>query len=70
MRTIADTNKTRRALTAMRMAPELLDSLDTYCKTHRLRPSRTKIIETAVREFLEKEGAFPPKSEVASAIAS
>lgn len=63
MRKISDTSdKRRRALTAMRMEAELLETLDSYCKTHRLRPSRTAIIEAAVREFLQKEGAISTAS--------
>ena len=38
------------------MPAEIVDALDEYCRRDRMQPSRTRVIEVALREFLEREG--------------
>ena len=44
-----------RRMAVVRLPPALLERLDTFCKTQRLKPSRTRVIEAAITEFLERE---------------
>ena len=44
-----------RRMAVVRLPPELLTQLDVFCKTQRLHPSRTRVIEAAIREFLQRE---------------
>jgi len=46
-----------RVLTGIRLPPDLLEGVDNYCRAHEMKPSRTRIIEIAMRQFLEREKA-------------
>ena len=39
----------------MRVDPEILARLAEYCSNHYLRPSRDRVIEEALRQFLDNE---------------
>jgi len=54
--------QTHRIFTGVRLPPILFEQLTAYIDTHRFKPTRTEIIETAIREFLEREGAIAPVS--------
>ena len=45
----------RKPQTAFRLAAPLLDQLDSYRTSLRVRTSRTAVLETALSEFLERE---------------
>jgi hypothetical protein len=45
-----------RTMTGLRLPPELLTELDTYCRDQKYPPSRTAVLELALREFLAREG--------------
>lgn len=68
-----DANQSRiqlRQLTGVRLPPELLEMLNQYCGSNKLKPSRTRVIEIAIREFLSREGmpeALPQSTVPASA---
>jgi metal-responsive CopG/Arc/MetJ family transcriptional regulator len=47
-----------RVMAGVRMPQALLDRIDAYCARQPLQPSRTKVIELAIREFLEREEAL------------
>ena len=47
--------------TAVRIDPDLLLRLNTYCETHRLKPKRNSVIELAIKEFLDNEEAAEAK---------
>ena len=53
-----------RVITGMRIAPDLLAQLDQYRAEHRLRPTRTLVMETAIREFLERECVSIPAEQL------
>lgn len=55
-----------RTATGMRLPKPLFAALNAYCDGHRHKPTRSLIIETAIREFLEREGAYPLATTVAS----
>jgi hypothetical protein len=44
-----------RQLTGVRLPPDLLDRLEVFCQTQKLKPSRTRVIEISIREFLDRE---------------
>jgi predicted DNA-binding protein len=39
--------------TAFRLQPDMLERLDAFCKTQRVRTSRNKVVEAAINEFLD-----------------
>lgn len=46
-----------RKVAMTRLPPPLLERLDRYCATQRLKPSRTRVIEIAIADYLDKEEA-------------
>lgn len=36
-------------------------ALDSYCDAQRIRPDTSEVLRTIIREFLEREGFWPPK---------
>ena len=54
-KTAAEPNVQHRQLTGVRLPPELLDRLEDFCSAQKLKPSRTRVIEVAIREFLDRE---------------
>ncbi len=51
---------TVRVLTGLRLPRKLLERVDAYCFAQPLQPSRTKVIELAILEFLEREEPLLP----------
>jgi hypothetical protein len=45
------------------MDPELRDAADAYRNEQRYPVSRTALIETALKELLQREGRWPPKAD-------
>ena len=41
--------------TAVRLTEELLSDLDAFCLSQKLPPSRTRVIEAAIRDYIERE---------------
>jgi predicted DNA-binding protein len=39
--------------TAFRLPPEMLERLDAFCSTQRIKTSRNKVVEAAITEFLD-----------------
>jgi len=46
------------------LAPELLDRLDAWLASQELPPSKTAVVEMALREFLEKREVAPARKGV------
>lgn len=44
-----------RVLVSVRLTPDLVDQLHSYCRAQTVQPERTRVIETALRTFLERE---------------
>jgi hypothetical protein len=40
---------------------ELLDALGHYCEAQRIVPDKSEVMRVILREFLEREGFWPPK---------
>ena len=55
MATPVKETRDKRRMAMARMPPDLLKRLDQFCRTHPLRPSRTRVMETAIRQFLDRE---------------
>ena len=53
----------KRVLTGIRLPGDLIASIDAYCRSHPFRPSRTRTVERALREFLDREEAQASKSQ-------
>lgn len=47
---------------AFHLERELLDAVGRYCLAQRLVPDKSEVVRLAVREFLEREGFWPPAS--------
>jgi hypothetical protein len=45
---------------AFHLDQELLDAAEAYCKGQRLVPEKSEVMRVALREFLEREGFWPP----------
>lgn len=52
-----------RVFTGMRIAPDLYERLEKFCEAHKLRPTRTLVMETAIREFLDREHPVDTKTQ-------
>jgi predicted DNA-binding protein len=39
--------------TAFRLQPDMLERLDAFCATQRIKTSRNKVVEAAIGEFLD-----------------
>ena len=62
----ANPQKVRKAThtktgTALRLNNDLFDALDAFVAAQTFPPTRTQIIEAALKAFLEKEGFYPPR---------
>jgi metal-responsive CopG/Arc/MetJ family transcriptional regulator len=56
--TIMTTKKPTRpnkVQTAVRLTEQLLSELDEFCLSQKLPPSRTRVIEAAIRDYIERE---------------
>jgi metal-responsive CopG/Arc/MetJ family transcriptional regulator len=53
-----------RKATGMRLPKPLFAALETYSRVNRYR--RTEIIEMAIQQFLERQGAYPASAEQAN----
>lgn len=42
---------------------ELLDSLERYCQAQRIIPDKSEVMRVILREFLEREGFWPPEGK-------
>ena len=50
----------KKTQTAIRLRPDVLQRLDTFCKSQRLQPTRNSVIELAIQEFLDSEEKAAP----------
>lgn len=48
---------------ALHIEQGILDALDLYCADQRIKPDKSEVVRVAIREFLEREGYWPPKPE-------
>lgn len=48
---------------AFHLEQQLLDALGAYCDAQRLVPDKSEVVRLAIREFLEREGFWPPKTD-------
>jgi hypothetical protein len=48
---------------AFHLEQDLLDALGHHCVAQRLIPDKSEVVRLAIREFLEREGFWPPKGE-------
>jgi hypothetical protein len=60
--------ETHRVFTGIRLPPLLFSQMNAYAETQK--HTRTTIIETAIREFLEREGVIAPASNPVSVASS
>ena len=51
-----------RIFTGLRLPPKLMTRLDDYCQKQRIPPSRTRVMEIALHEFLDRETSPPSAS--------
>ena len=51
-----------RIFTGLRLPPKLLARLDDYCLKQKIHPHRTRVIEVAIAEFLERENPQSPSA--------
>jgi hypothetical protein len=56
-----DQDQPQRIIGGLRLPPDLFDRLDLYCSSNKLKPSRTRVVEVALREFLDRE--FPAETQ-------
>jgi hypothetical protein len=49
---------------AFHLEQELLDALDAYRSGQRVKPPVSEVLRTALREFLRREGCWPPAEKV------
>ena len=47
---------------AFHLETELLAALGNYCEAQKLKPDRSEVVRLALREYLEREGFWPPKA--------
>lgn len=52
--------KRYKTATAFRLDDDLMQQLDTFCRAHPLAPTRTGVLEAALREFLNKYPVTSP----------
>lgn len=52
---------------AIHLEAELLAALNAFCDAQRLKPDRSEVVRLALREFLEREGHWPPPAPPAGA---
>jgi metal-responsive CopG/Arc/MetJ family transcriptional regulator len=50
-----------RTFTGLRIPTDLLKQVDDFCIAHPLQPSRTKMVELAIREYLAREEIALPR---------
>lgn len=48
---------------AFHLDQQLLDAIGAYCDAQRLVPDKSEVVRLAIREFLEREGFWPPKAD-------
>lgn len=48
---------------AFHLEQALLDALGRYCEAQKLVPDKSEVVRLALREYLEREGFWPPSPQ-------